>query len=230
MKIIISCFTVSLLLLAGCTIEKEKSEQTRTAEDQTRSTILENNYAEVTRVVLEPGDEQEAHEGKDRLIYSLRDYSIEWMEGGEDLGTKDWKKGMVHYHESGLHAAKNNSDTSAEWLVFARKDAMLPECGENTLEKDVSSVSGEYTEVLFENDRFKVTRLLLPAGEEVPMHSGINRVIYSLSDYTVEYETESEGVTEKSFQAGDTHWHEACMHRMKNLGQTDAELLIVAYK
>ncbi len=225
----ISGLALLVVLVFGCATEK-KDQQETAASDNTRTSILDNDYAEVVKVVLQPGDAQEAHEGKDRLIYSLNDYSIEWMEKGEDLGVKEWKEGMIHYHVAGMHAAKNNGDTNAEWLVFVRKDSALPECGDNTLENDVTSVAEERTEVLFENELFKATKVVLPAGEKLPMHSGINRVIYSLSDYMVEYESDKEGEIEKSFSAGDVHWHEACMHSMENIGENDAELLVVAYK
>jgi hypothetical protein len=217
------------LMFFGCAKES-KQEQDVAVTDDTRSMLFENQYAEVIKVVLEKGESQEAHDGKDRLIYSLSDYSIEWMEQGEDLGTKEWSKGMVHYHPSGIHSAANNGDTTAEWLVFARTEEQLPECGDNTLENDVNTVAPDYAEVLFENDLFRMTKVSLPAGEMIPTHSGINRIIYSLTDYTLQYESDKEGVSEKEFSEGDVHWHEACMHSLENKGESDAIFLVVSYK
>jgi hypothetical protein len=222
-----------MFLIVSCSTDKKTDESTAAQEALTQvepSTIFENEYAEVVKVVLNPGEEQGIHEGKQRLIYSLSDYSIEWTESGEDEGTKTWNAGDVHMHEAGEHAARNTSNSTAEWLVFVRKTDDLPECGSNAIDYDVHSVSEDHAEILFENELFKLTKVTLPPNGEIPMHSGINRVIYSLSDYTIRYQAEAEPMTQRSFKDGDVHWHEACMHALENIGDTDAEYLVVTYK
>lgn len=223
------------LLLAACGNQSEKNTQQTTDQVQMSTEVghelvFENDYAKVVKVILAPGESIKPHQGEKRVIYSLTDYSIDWEEQGEQLGTKSWKKGDVHFHEAGKHSAKNNGTTTAKWIAFIKKNSDLPECGENQIENDVNSVSAEFANVVLDNEAFKVTEVTLPINAKIPMHSGINRVIYSLTDYQITYESDSEGKSEKQFKTGDIHWHEACQHALQNNGEIDAKFLVISYK
>lgn len=210
-----------LLILSACGTNAIEVEPT---------VVFENEYAEVVKVSLDPGEFLSAHAGTERVIYALTDYAIEWEEQGENLGTKSWNKGDAHFHEAGEHAAKNNGTTTAEWLVFAKKDAELPECPENTLEYDVNTISPEFTKLLLDNDYFRLTEVTLPPDNHIPLHVGINRIIYSLTDYQVLFESDQNESGEKQFKAGDVHWHEACQHSLENNGDVAAKYLVASYK
>ncbi|HBH23221.1 MAG TPA: hypothetical protein DDY13_07335 [Cytophagales bacterium] len=192
--------------------------------------VFENDYALVSKVSLAPGEFQKVHEGENRVIYSLTDYSIDWEEQGETLGAKSWKKGDVHYHKAGKHSARNNGTTTAEWLVFSKKNTDLPYCEGKTNENDVNSVSAGFTNVLLDNNDFKITEVTLPKGESIAMHSGINRIIYSITEYQIMYKSNEEGNSKKQFQRGEIHWHDACQHALQNIGETEAKFLVVGYK
>ncbi len=223
------------IVLAACGNQDKKENQEAAEAPETvkavaPEVVFENQYAEVVKVSLAPGEALAAHKGEKRVIYSLSDYSIEWEEAGKDEGTKTWKKGNIHFHEAGSHAAKNNGDSTAEWLAFVKKDVALPECGENTLENDVNSVAPDFADQRFDNEVFKITEVSLPQGENIPMHAGVNRIIYSLSDYQIVYESDQEGKGEKMFKSGNIHWHEACQHALENTGETEAKFLVIAFK
>ncbi|MCA0131607.1 hypothetical protein [Winogradskyella alexanderae] len=224
------------IIFISCKNNKEKDlEKEATTEEVVKKTVepvvlFENAYAKVSKISLQPGESQPAHDGESRLIYALTDYTINWHEVGNTSSLKTWKKGEVHFHEPGMHTAENNGNTVAEWLVFSKKNTELPDCGENTVENDVTSVSSDLTETLFENDRFKLTQVTLPSGKKIRTHSGINRIIYSLSDYELKYESNVEGTMDKSFKSGDIHWYEACKHALENKGTTEAKFLVVSYK
>jgi len=231
---LLSIFLLTMVLTACGNQNKKENQETSVKPDTVKEVepqvILENQYAKVVKVSLAPGEALAAHEGKKRLIYSLSDYSIAWEEAGKDEGVKMWKKGDVHFHEAGSHAAKNNGDSTAEWLAFIKKDADLPECGENTLDNDVNSIAPDFADKRFDNDVFKITEVTIPQGESIPMHAGVNRIIYSLSDYQIAYESEQEGKGEKTFKSGNIHWHEACQHALENTGETEAKFMVVAFK
>jgi hypothetical protein len=214
---------------------KNESQDSMTQTEQrakagTSTVIFENEFAKVLKITLGPDEFLDNHEGENRVIYSLTNYSLDWEENGEKLGTKTWKAGDAHFHEAGRHAAKNNGTTIAEWLVFSKKNADLPDCEGNTVENDVNSVSPEFAQILIDNDDFKITEVKLPFGEKIPSHSGINRIIYSLSGYDLKYESDKEAETEKYFEDGDIHWHDACHHSLENVGETEARFLVVSYK
>jgi hypothetical protein len=115
------------------------------------------------------------------------------------------------------------------WYL-ARKNKELPDCQENTVDNNLGSVSAQFAKVLFNNDAFEVTEVTLPKDALIPMHSGVNRVVYSLSEYKIAYESDGKGNTEKQFKIGDTHWHDACQHALQNIGGTEAKFLVVSYK
>ncbi|MCB1145035.1 MAG: hypothetical protein KDK54_22505 [Leptospiraceae bacterium] len=221
---------VSIAFLSFCKPDNNNPENK--ISNTTKGNLVktfENNYTEVIKVSLNAGEELSEHEGEVRLIYSLTDSSLEWNENGKNLGTKTWKKGELHFHESGKHSVKNNGSTKAEWLVFARKNETLPKC-EELIEKDVNSLEGSFKLQLFENDLFRATEIKLAPNESIPMHEGINRIIYALSDYKILYNSSKEGEIEKAFKTGDTHWHTCEKHSLKNLGNSEAHYLIISFK
>jgi quercetin dioxygenase-like cupin family protein len=225
---------LALTFLNGCRTDKKKDQQTEAETEVAPSvdpvTIFENDYVQVVSVTLDPGEELTSHEGAKRLIYSLSDYTIDWEQGGADLGNKKWKRGEVHAHGPGKHGAKNAGDSKAAWIAFVRKTSDLPDCGDLSLDKDVSSVSGDAAEILFEDADFRVTEITLKPGDSLPMHAGINRVVYALSDYEIRYWSDDSEAAEKTFTKGDAHWHEACQHALENVGETEAKFIVVAYK
>ncbi|MHA7832169.1 MAG: cupin domain-containing protein [Flagellimonas sp.] len=240
MKTVKKLILVSLVLLAFFSCKNNQKEKTETTvetemEHVTELTtqiapLFENDYATVTKVSLEPGQEQELHQGGERLIYSLNDYTIAWEENGNDLGEKSWKKGDAHSHAPGMHKAKNVGNEVAEWLVFTRTGTELPPCDKYDDGNDVNSVKPESTSVLLDDEYFMAMQVTLNPNESIPDHNGINRVIYALSDYSIEYMSDHAGSGNKTFKKGDVHWHEACKHSIKNIGTTTAEFLVVVYK
>jgi len=231
----LSFLVISLFLFASCGNQEKENAESTSSEAQVSQEVMpeivfENDYAKVVKVSLAPGEALAPHEGEERVIYSLTDYSIDWVEQGKKEGTKSWSKGDVHFHKAGQHSAKNSGNTTAEWLAFIKKEAELPDCGENTLENDVNSVVPDFAKQKFDNSVFNITEVSLPQGENIPMHAGVNRIIYSLTDYQVMYESEQVEKEEKSFKTGDIHWHEACAHALENTGSGEARFLVVAYK
>ncbi len=224
------------LLISACDSRGPDNGQEATAVETTQSREVEpkeifaNDYVKVVKVSLAPGEALTPHVGQDRVIYSLTDYTILWEEKGQDQGLKTWKAGDVHAHEAGQHSAQNNGDTKAEWLAFVKKSQQMPDCGNESLQEDINAVAQEYATVRLDNESFRVTEVKLPPSALVPQHSGVHRLVYSLSDYQIRYESDKVEPTEKSFRQGDLHWHEACTHALENTGENEAHFLVVAFK
>lgn len=208
----------------------ETAESIQQAMPDAAETIFENDYIRAMTVRLEPGEQQPVHEGAPRIIYSLSDYSIQWTENGVDEGIKSWQTGDVHWHDAGAHAAKNTGANPAEYLVVARTEADLPACDLTALTEDVNQAAPDYAEIRLENDHVRVTEVRLPAGASIPEHAGINRAIYALTDYSLDYTSDKEGANSKTLRQGQLHWHEACRHALTNTGATEARFLVIAWK
>jgi hypothetical protein len=228
---------LSVLLLAlvagsiiSCGGNNQKGAEVTESPQAEPVEIFQNEYVKAVKVVLEPNQELASHDGEKRVIYSLSDYSLEWTENGVKEGMKSWKAGETHAHDAGVHAAKNIGNTTAEWIAFIKKDTELPDCSSYSLDNDINSVATDFAKLLLDDENFRITEVTLPIGGEIPTHSGINRLVFALSNYKILFESDKSDSGEKSFSTGDIHWHEGCMHSLKNIGDGEARFLVISFK
>ncbi|MEL6616342.1 MAG: hypothetical protein AAFQ43_11420, partial [Bacteroidota bacterium] len=89
-------------------------------EGVTDEVLLDDDFAEVHRVTLQPGAALPPHQGYARAVYSLSGYTVEFT--GED-GTREmrFEAGEAHTHDAGDHTVENAGDTVAEFLVVEFK-------------------------------------------------------------------------------------------------------------
>lgn len=110
--------------------------------------------------------------------------------------------------------------------------AMFVGCGGGD-PKPVQNILASYPELaslVFENDYVRVVEFTLGPGDELPLHHGGRRVVYALSDFTLEWlEGEAEPVTKK-WTSGAVHFHDAVTHAARNAGSTEARYLVVSRK
>jgi hypothetical protein len=106
----------------------------------------------------------------------------------------------------------------------------LPETGNYGIEHDASQADTEHATAIFENEYLRVIEVKLATGESQPMHDGINRLIYSLNAYKIEYTSDQMDMKELTMEIGDIHWHGADKHAVKNTGETIAHYLIFEFK
>jgi quercetin dioxygenase-like cupin family protein len=188
--------------------------------------VLDGPYATVTRFDLQPGQAQSVHEGPDRVIYSLNDYTLEWTEGDAEPAEKSWTAGDTHWHTAGPHAARNVGEEVARYVVVARTDKPLP-AAEDAAEPEVTA--GGHGTLLFENDNVRVVEVTLEPGQATPSHPGGHRVIYSLGDYTIRWTEGDAEPTEATWAAGEAHWHDPAEHSVENIGETPARYLVFTF-
>lgn len=223
--------TLAVIFLVGACAQKEqKAVEDIVAEyPENTKVVFENDYVQAVEFTLKPGEKLPLHTGGPRVVYALADYKIKWTEGGK-ITEKEWKKGDTHWHSAIDHAVENIGDVDAKYLVVTRTKNPLPETGENDLSRDASQLDSEHSQIIFENDQVRVIEVNLPGGESQPKHDGINRLIYSLNDYQIEYTYYQLNNVETEMQAGYIHWHAPEKHAVKNIGDTPAHYLIFAFK
>jgi quercetin dioxygenase-like cupin family protein len=107
----------------------------------------------------------------------------------------------------------------------------LAGCGkkQETAIEDIVATHADQAHLVFENDFVKAVRFELEPGQELPLHKGGPRIVYALSDYMISW-TEGEQTSEKQWATGDAHWHGAVDHAVKNIGDTEADYLVVSRK
>jgi quercetin dioxygenase-like cupin family protein len=192
-------------------------------------TLLENEQVRVTRVSVPPGGSMQPHDGGQRAIYALADNDINWRPYGAAAERKRWPAGTVHFHDAGRHSLANVGSTPAEFVVFERLTAPLPTAATNQ-GKDTTASTPEQGTLMSENPSFRVMQITLKPGEAQPVHDGSARVVYSLTDYEIEWQEGDAAPEPRQWRAGQAHWHAPGKHAARNIGKTDARWLIVALK
>ena len=186
-KRIFAATAMSALLLAGCagvtsTSDAVSTEPALSSVTQAATVVLENEYVRVTRVSLAAGSSLPTHAGERRAIYALSDYLVTRADTGVTEETRRWSAGQVHFHDAGEHSLTNAGETDAVFLIVERLGGALPSDAVGPV-SDAAIDSPATTELLAENDTFRVLRVALAPGQAQPVHGGRARVIYSLSDY-----------------------------------------------
>ena len=238
-----------LLGSAGCATEPEKTTKTsninstntnkiinntnvannvETAAPQDTERLFGDQSVEVVRVKLPPNEELPPHDGSRRVIYSLNDYKIKFIQDRRE-DEKSFKAGDVHYHPGGVHSIKNVGATPAEFVIFERLDGAFP-AHKTVSGQSLLQAAGKNAKELLNNEYFEVTDVNLAAKESLPTHFGLNRVIYSISPYTIKYKENDAAAQEHSFKQGDVHFHPTGLHAVENIGTTEARFLVVEFK
>jgi hypothetical protein len=211
-----------LVFLTACAHDRPTPKTTPMSTN-----VLNESWVEVNRVEIPVDAAQTIHQGKERVIVSLNDYTIEWVEDGQKTSSKSWKRGDVHWHRAKDHAAKNIGTTPARFLVIAKK---TPTKSAKKERKQHSKASKKLPNKVLENDFVVVTEVSLKPGEKQPIHQGDQRVIVALSDYEVLYRSGSKKDRKVKIKNESVHLHEADQHAVSNVGKTKAHYLIIQFK
>lgn len=186
------------------------------------TTALRNDYVRVLRFDLAPGEALPGHRGGRRVVYALNDYQVAWTENGDALGQGRWSEGDVHVHGPGVHAIENTGENTASFVIVERLDAALPEAPVPTgAEALPAGARG-----LHAGEHFGVLNVELAPGEAQQDHPGGWRAIYALTGSTIEWRQDG-NVSERSWRAGQAHWHAPGIHAAANTGETTARWLVV---
>lgn len=95
----------------------------------------------------------------------------------------------------------------------------------NNVVNKVEQAAPGRTARLFDNQFVEVMQVELAANQQLPPHTGGRRIIYSLTDYKIKFAQDGRE-DEKSFQAGDVHYHAGGAHSTTNTGTTPAEFVV----
>jgi quercetin dioxygenase-like cupin family protein len=82
--------------------------------------LLDDDFAEVHRVTMQPGASLPPHTGYARAIYSLSGYTVEFT-GPDGTTEQRFDAGDAHMHMPGDHTVENAGETVAEFLVVEFK-------------------------------------------------------------------------------------------------------------
>ncbi len=86
----------------------------------TDEVLLDDAFAEVHRITLQPSAALPPHQGYARAVYSLSGYTVEFT-GPDGTREQRFETGEAHTHAPGDHTVENAGDTIAEFLVVEFK-------------------------------------------------------------------------------------------------------------
>ncbi|HVN78539.1 MAG TPA: cytoplasmic protein [Terriglobia bacterium] len=96
--------------------------------------------------------------------------------------------------------------------------------------QDMVKVAPKNCKVLLDNDRVRVTRVVLKPGDKLEMHSHPATIVYSLSGGKVKYTSPDGKSEEREIKAGTTRWSEPETHGTENIGTTESRALVIELK
>ena len=198
---------------------------------------LSNPYVSVYRYTLASGDTLSLQEGSAWVLYSLNGAALD--DQGDDQFVLAPDAARLVLQPTVLTSI--GSDT-AEVVVFERTENPLPDriteanpgrfLPDEAL--DLDQVGGDAVRVLVAEQGVLVSHVTLKPGDTLPLQSGFSRVIYALSDYTVQrFGTQGFGGSGSdatlSRKAGDAAWNTASNFAAENVGSETVEALVIAY-
>jgi len=228
-----------VLAIAGCNDSAEEADGVEepasslaALESEYVTTPFETPFARVHRVDLPAEAAIGLHEGSDRVVYSITDYTLRYDTSATEGVERTFAAGDVHFHSGGIHGVTNTGTGAASYLAFVRTEEALGSVSPDGEMLDAVSIpDGAAHEILLDNDRMIVHRICLDSGVSLPPHFGYPRIVYALTEYDLAFiDPETDARTERSFAEGDLHDHGAGVHQVENTGDSPAEYLVVAFK
>lgn len=95
---------------------------------------------------------------------------------------------------------------------------------------DAMKISRNAPGILVENERVRVLRAHIPAGEKAPMHSHPDHVVYVLKGGKAQLTYPSGRVDVMDLKTGGAVFMDAQSHEIVNVGETDLEMVVIELK
>lgn len=189
--------------------------------------LYENEYVTVVEFKVDSDDGLPGYEYANHTMYSLS--SCEMELGGGKRSEEKFSQGSAYWREAGTYSMKNIGDTDARYIVLTRKSATLPEFGPAGPAGDVTEKAVDNSIILLDNEHTRVIEVILNPGQRLPGHDGLNRIVYSLTSYELEYRSGPAERSNVTFDEGDVNWYEAGQYSVANIGDSPARFIIFEF-
>ncbi|MEN7550201.1 hypothetical protein AAG747_19935 [Rapidithrix thailandica] len=83
---------------------------------------FENDHLKITEITLAPGQETKMHNGINRLVYSLNNYKILYIQEDGSEMMEDMQEGNILWHDPDMHAFRNIGVSEAKFTMFSFKE------------------------------------------------------------------------------------------------------------
>jgi hypothetical protein len=190
--------------------------------------LYENDYVTVVEFEVDSGDRLPGYAYDNHTVYTLSNYEMELRHEGERSKEK-FSQGSAYWREAGTYSVKNVGKNDAKYIALTRKHAGLPDFEPVGPDGDVTSIVADNTVILLSNECVRVIEVILNPGQRLPGHDGVNRIVYSLTSYELEYRSGQMDRSNVSFDEGDVNWYEAGQYSVANISDSPARFIIFEF-
>jgi hypothetical protein len=203
----------------------------------TQKIVLENQFVRVLELRYPPGVFESKHSHAAGVTIALSDYENETKTIPEGKVTRrPTRFGEIRWAEAVTHEARNTGSTEQRVIrIELKPNPPAPEAGKTFASvaalDPVQLLKSTVTPVL-ENQYVRVIESRSPAGSsEEPRHRHIRGVTVALSDSEIETTSYPGGiVARQTNKLGDVRWVDWREHAGRNVGKSEARIVIVEVK
>lgn len=199
--------------------------------------VFENDHVRVTRVDLPAGETLAANDAHDVLTVQFEKGDTVFLSPGRLAKSEPTPAGQSHYLVARTKQAIKNS--SRQPIPFIQVEFLMPPGKYKTLEipathycnpgQKKACVTEQYS---FCTDKFCVESVILTPGAISTQHAhDADHMVIPVSDFTWREEIPGQTATDHDLKAGSVYYFDAGItHRLTNVGNTTAQMVVVQYK
>lgn len=233
MKIALKLLTLGMIVFAVTSCGGSNGNDTGVVRDIVAASsdakmLYQNEYVTVVEFEVDSGDGLPGYEYEKHTVYTLSSCEMELRSGAEGSEEK-FSQGSAYWREAGTYSARNVGKTDARYIAVTRKSATLPEFGPAGPAGDVTEAAADNSIILVDNEFTRVIEVILNPGQRLPGHDGVNRIVYSLTSYELEYRSGPAERSNVAFDEGDVNWYEAGQYSVANISNSPARFIIFEF-
>jgi len=188
---------------------------------------IDNAWVRVLRVKHPPHARIAMHQHPATVAVFLTDIHEKITGADGTVRNLDRKAGEVGFNEANKHAEENLANQPLEAVIIELKPG-APKSPPITL--DPVKLDPEHHPVVFENDRVRVLRTILPPHVKAPMHEHPHYVVVYLTELHTSMKLGDGRVVDNPRQPGEIAWRDALKHQTEQMGDKTAMEIQVELK
>lgn len=188
---------------------------------------IDNAWVRVLRVKHPPHARIAMHQHPATVAVFLTEIHEKITGADGTVRNLDRKAGEVGFNEANKHAEENLANQPLEAVIIELKPG-APKSPPITL--DPVKLDPEHHPVVFENDRVRVLRTILPPHVKAPMHEHPHYVVVYLTELHTSMKLGDGRVVDNPRQPGEIAWRDALKHQTEQMGDKTAMEIQVELK
>jgi quercetin dioxygenase-like cupin family protein len=189
--------------------------------------MIENDQVRVLRIHYNPKEKSVMHEHPAAVVVFLGNSKTRFTLADGSATTDSGKTGQLRFTDAGKHLPENIGATPVEAILVELKGKSGTG---STVALDPVKVDPTRHKVEVENDKVRVLRIKIKAGDTTKQHEHPNGVAIFLTDIKTKF-TRGDGTTrEGENKRGEAIWAAAEKHTVNNVAKGPAEIILVELK